>query len=128
MAEQTVHIVDDEEAVRDSLSVLLETVGFPVVSYASAEEFLAAREAGIDGLVLLDARMPGLNGFGLLDELMESDMELPVVMISGHGDDDFVERAMRKGAAAFIQKPFTDERLLETIRQSLPAEDEGSGE
>ena len=128
MKEQTVHIIDDEEAVRDSLAIFLETVGFPVVSYASAEEFLEASEAGIDGLILVDARMPGLNGFGLLDELMMSDLELPVVMISGHGDDEFVERALQKGAVGFVQKPFTEERLLEAIRQGLSGTGEESGE
>ena len=127
MKEQTVHIIDDEEAVRDSLAIFLETVGIPVVSYASGEEFLHACEDGIDGIILVDARMPGLNGFDLLDELMVSGMELPVVMISGHGDDDYVERAMRKGAVGFVQKPFTDERLLEAIQQGLSGTDVKSG-
>lgn len=128
MKEKTVHIIDDEEAVRDSLEIFLETVGFPVRSYASAEEFLDARNPGIDGLILVDARMPGLNGFELLDELMVSDIDLPVVMISGHGDDEFVERALQKGAVGFVQKPFTDERLLEAIRQGLSDTGEELGE
>ena len=115
-----VHVVDDDEAVRDSMRWLLEANGFAVRCYESAEAFLAA---GLPqdpvACLLLDVRMPGLSGLALQDELLRRGSSMPVIFITGHGDVPMAVETMKKGAADFLQKPFSDERLCALVRDCL---------
>lgn len=118
-ANGTVFVVDDDEAVRDALSLLLESESLPCRCFASADEFLAAYEPGSAGCLLLDIRMPGKSGLELRDWLDEQGARLPIIFITGHGDVPMAVDAMRRGAIDFIQKPFNDEDLLKRVRQAL---------
>lgn len=115
----TVFVVDDDQAIRNSLTWLIESVGMPVKTYASADEFLSSYYPGRVGCLLLDVRMPGMSGMELLAHLVREDSRLPVIMITGHGDVAMAVEAMKSGAADFIEKPFHDEELLTSIRNAL---------
>jgi len=118
-----VHVVDDDEAVRDSISMLLDTVGIAHALYASADEFLAAydRDGGTNtsGCLVLDIRMPGMTGLELQDALNARHGLLPIIFITGHGDIPMAVEAMRRGALDFLRKPFSDSDLLERVREAL---------
>ncbi|MFT3804214.1 MAG: response regulator transcription factor [Burkholderiaceae bacterium] len=117
-----VYIVDDDEAVRDSLRWLLEANGFRVQVYQSAEEFLANLRTDRNerpGCLLLDVRMPGMSGLQLHDELLKRGSTLPLIFITGHGDVNMAVSSMKKGAADFLEKPFNDEELCAVVRQNL---------
>lgn len=114
----TVHVVDDDAAVRDSLRVLLETSGFMVQTHASAAALLAAApEPG--GCVLSDVRMPEIDGLELQRRLRASGVSLPVILMTGHGDIPIAVRAMKAGAVDFLEKPFDEEQLLDAVRRAL---------
>jgi len=115
----TVFVVDDDQAMRDSLRWLIESVGIVVETYANAEEFLNSLDASKPGCLLTDVRMPGLSGLELQDVLAERKIKLPVIIITGHADVPMAIRAMKKGAIEFIEKPFNNEILLERIRQGI---------
>jgi two-component system, LuxR family, response regulator FixJ len=117
--DRTIHIVDDDAAVRRSLERLLRLAGFLTISYASSLAFLAAAPRLSGGSILLDVRMPDLTGIELLDRLCSMGITLPVIMITGHGDVPTAVRAMKGGAVDFIEKPFDDEALLRAIEASL---------
>ncbi|WP_341676279.1 response regulator transcription factor [Niveibacterium sp. SC-1] len=117
--EQTVHIVDDDEALRDSLIWLLESEGHTVATYASGEEFLQAWTPELSGCLLLDVRMPGMSGLEIFDRLIALHNTLPVIFITGHGDVPMAVSALKRGAADFIEKPFNDRDMLKLIEQSL---------
>ena len=119
---QLVHIVDDDEALRDSLVWLLESAGLAVVAYASAEEFLADWTPSFTGCLLLDVRMPGMSGLELHEKLLSQHCTLPVIFITGHGDVPMAVDALKKGAVDFIEKPFNDRDLLKLIEQCLALE------
>jgi FixJ family two-component response regulator len=115
-----VHVVDDDEAVRDSMRWLLEANGFEVRCHESAEAFLSAdalREPV--GCLVLDVRMPGLSGLALQDEMLRRGCSMPVIFVTGHGDVPMAVDTMKKGAADFLQKPFSDERLCTLVRECL---------
>jgi two-component system, LuxR family, response regulator FixJ len=114
-----VYVVDDDTAVRDSLRELVESAGLHAALYASAEEFLASADAGIAGCLLLDIRMAGLSGLDLQQVLRTREIDLPVIVISGHGDVPAATRAFKQGAIDFIQKPFDPPALLQSIRAAL---------
>lgn len=118
----TIYVVDDEAAVRDALSLLLETGGWPVATYASADDFLASCRPEARGCVVLDLNMPGLNGLEAQDRLHEQGINLPVIILTGHADVPAAVRALKHGALDFIQKPFREEALLEVVERAL-AED-----
>jgi RNA polymerase sigma factor (sigma-70 family) len=118
-AQQYVYIVDDDEAMRDSLAWLVESQGFRVRAYASAEEFLRTYEDGLAGCLVLDVRMPGMSGLELYEKLQARHASLPVVFITGHGDVPMAVNALKKGAADFIEKPFNDQDMLKLIEQCL---------
>lgn len=116
---QTVFVVDDEPAVRDALNALLGTYGFTVETFASAQEFLARSKPGLAGCVVADVRMPGMSGLELQRELSRRGVDLPVVIITGHGDVPMAVAALKAGAADFIEKPVNDEELAKSIRSAL---------
>ena len=119
MTEPRVHIVDDDEAMRDSLKWLLESRGLEVELYASAEEFLRAFNDGFCGCLVLDVRMPGMSGPDLHELLQARASTLPVIFITGHGDVPMAVSALKKGAADFIEKPFNDQDMVGLIESCM---------
>jgi FixJ family two-component response regulator len=115
----TVFVVDDDDAVRTSLRLLLKSVGLPVETFASAQEFLDAFDADRAGCLVLDIRMPGMSGLELQQRLNEIHAIVPIVFITGHGDVPMAVEAMQHGAVDFIQKPFRDQDLIDRINQAL---------
>ena len=116
---QTVHVVDDDNAVRQSLEFLLKSAKFKVATHESAEAFLAALPTLNPGCVITDVRMPGLSGIDLLKRLKSMANPVPVVVITGHGDVPLAVEAMKIGAVEFLEKPFDDDVLLATVRSAL---------
>lgn len=117
--QQTVFVVDDDEAARESLRWLLESVGHKVRCYASAQDFMAACDRSAPGCLVLDVRMPGMSGLELQEQLKAQNWCLPVIIVTGHGDIPMAVRAMRGGAVDFLQKPYNDQTLLDRIQQAL---------
>ena len=115
----TVFVVDDDDAVRTSLRLLLKSVGLPVETFASAQEFLDGFDAERAGCLVLDIRMPGMSGLELQQRLNEIHAIVPIVFITGHGDVPMAVEAMQHGAVDFIQKPFRDQDLIDRINQAL---------
>jgi two-component system response regulator FixJ len=118
-ADRIVHVIDDDEAMRDSLAFLLDTAGIAVKTYDSATGFLDALPGIESGCVVTDVRMPGMSGIDLLRRLREAGASMPVIVITGHGDVPLAVEAMKLGAADFLEKPFDDEALLSSIRSAL---------
>lgn len=116
---QTVFIVDDDEGVRDGLSLLLATVGLSCELYESAHDFLDAYDGTRRGCLVLDIRMPRMTGLDLQKKLQEMGCTVPVIFITGHGDIPMAVEAMRHGALDFIRKPFREHDLLERINEAL---------
>jgi len=121
MAERgTIFIVDDDDAVRDSLRLLLEADGLtPVRTFGSARRFLEEVSPQLGDCLLLDVRMPDMDGLELQSELNRRGVKLPVIIMTGHGDVPIAVRAMKAGAEDFIEKPFSDEVLLDSVRRSM---------
>ncbi len=117
--EAMVFVVDDDQALRSSLKWLIESVGLRVETFDSADRFLESYYPGRAGVLLLDVRMPGMSGLELQEHLGRECSGLPVIIITGHGDVPMAVRAMKAGAVDFIEKPFNDEALLESIRNAL---------
>lgn len=115
----TVFIVDDDQGMRRSLSWLIESVGLRAEAFASGEAFLDSDAPARPGCLVLDIRMPGMSGLQLQERLVALQRTLPVIMITAHGDVPSAVRAMKGGAIDFLEKPFSDEVLLERIRQAL---------
>jgi len=118
-----VFVVDDDQAMRNSLKWLIESVGVQVESFASADEFLAQYQPGRAGCLVLDVRMPGMSGLELQEYLVEKNIHIPAVVITGHGDVPMAVRAMKSGVVDFIEKPFNDEVLLDAIRRAIVFEE-----
>ena len=120
-----VYVIDDDEAVRDSLLFLLDSAGFEVTLFETAQQFLDALPALSFGCVVSDVRMPGIDGIELLKRLKAAHSAFPIVVMTGHGDVPLAVEAMKLGAVDFLEKPFEDDRLIamiETaIRQAEPA-------
>ena len=114
-----VHLIDDDDAVRKSLAFLLATSGFAVRAYASAVVFLDALNSLQPGCIITDVRMPGMDGLALQRRLKELKINLPMIIITGHGDVPLAVEAMKAGAIDFIEKPFDDELLLAALRIAL---------
>lgn len=120
MADRTlIYVVDDDDAVRDSLEALLVAEGFDVQGFGSAEAFLAAGDPSAAGCCLMDVRMPGKDGLTLLGELGGDATTLPIIMITGHGDVPMAVKAMKLGAVDFVEKPFDTGVMLATIKSAL---------
>lgn len=125
--EQTIYVVDDDEALRDSLLWMLESNGYRATGFDSAEAFLAAYTPAMAGCLVLDVRMPGMSGLELFEELRSRHATLPVVFITGHGDVPMAVLALKKGASDFIEKPFNDKEMLNLVEQCLARDREGRG-
>jgi len=110
-----VHVVDDEESIRRSLGFLLRTAGYQVEKWPDGESFLKGADRAAPASVLLDVRMPGMDGLQVQAEMAERGFNLPVIVLTGHGDIGTAVRAMRAGAVDFLEKPFNRERLLEAL-------------
>jgi two-component system, LuxR family, response regulator FixJ len=123
----TVHVIDDDEAVRESLEFLLRTAHFQVRTYDSAVAFLKALPAGVSGCVITDVRMPEMSGIDLLRRLKELGLAAPVIVITGHGDVPLAVEAMKIGAADFLEKPFDEEALLASVRAALSRVQQDAG-
>ena len=121
-AQQLVYIVDDDDAVRDAMSMLLTSDSIKHKCYQSASEFLAAYDGKQRGCLVLDIRMPGIGGIELQAKLKELGSNLPVIFMTGHGDVPMAVEAMRQGAIDFMRKPVCETDLLERIRQALGEE------
>jgi FixJ family two-component response regulator len=117
--DQTVFIVDDDEGVRDGLSLLLDTVGQSCELFENAQDFLDAYDGKKRGCLVLDIRMPRMTGLDLQKKLLEMGSRLPIIFITGHGDIPMAVEAMRRGALDFIRKPFREHDLLERINEAL---------
>lgn len=125
--EARVFVVDDDEAVRDSLLVLLGNKGFATMAYESADAFLAAYRPETKGCLLLDIRMPGVDGMTLLKQLAVHRANLPIIMMTGHGDVATAVRAMRIGAFDFLEKPFTQDVIFDAVQRALAVVSQSGG-
>lgn len=118
-SEGIVHVIDDDQAVRESLEFLLKSARVGVRTYESAVAFLKASSALKSGCIITDVRMPGIDGIELLRQLRERDVQIPVIVMTGHGDIPLAVEAMKIGAVDFLEKPFDDEALLASVRLAL---------
>lgn len=121
---QTVYVVDDDQAIRHAMELLMRSVGLDYEIFHSADEFLAGHTNERAGCLVLDIRMPGMGGLELQEQLNEIGSTLPIIFITGHGDVPMAVEAMQKGAVDFIQKPFRDQELLERISDALKTDQE----
>ena len=120
MAEKrTIHLVDDEDSIRRSAGFMLRTAGFEVETYASGVDFLKVAQHVAPGCILLDVRMPGMDGLEVQARLRDSGVALPVIVLTGHGDVGIAVRAMKGGAIDFIEKPFEKAELLAAITAAM---------
>lgn len=122
MSTALVHIVDDDEAIRDALAFLFRTRGVASAGWPSAEDFLAALTPDWQGCILLDIRMGGMNGLACFDALKARGCTLPVIFITGHGDVPMAVQALKQGAFDFIEKPFQDNDLVDIVIQAMEAD------
>jgi FixJ family two-component response regulator len=122
VAVHLISIVDDDKSVREALCGLLRSVGFAVSSFASAEEFLASDQLRNANCLVLDVRMPGMGGFELLRQLVASQCEIPVILITAYEEDGMRTRALSGGAGAVLIKPFSEEAILSAIQSALIAQ------
>ena len=118
-ANRLVFIVDDDEAVRDSLELLLESAGHSILAFESAPDALEACRARLPGCIVTDVRMPEMDGLEFQEKLSEAGIDVPVIVMTGHADVPLAVRAMKAGAADFIEKPFGDEAILASIEGAL---------
>ena len=120
--EATVFLVEDDDAVRDSLQLVLESVGHKVAAYSRADAFLEDFSTRLAGCIVLDIRMPGMNGMELQRQLNNRNSILPIIFVTGHGDVPMAVEAMQRGAVDFVQKPYREEELLNKIQQAIAAD------
>jgi FixJ family two-component response regulator len=112
-------VVDDDISVRESIGNLLRSVGLTARTFASAQEFLSAKRPDAPACLVLDVRLPGESGLDLQRELLDANIEIPIVFITGHGDIPMSVRAMKAGAVEFLTKPFRDQDLLDAVQQAI---------
>jgi len=115
----TVFVIDDDEAVRDSVSLLLESAGYRVRTYESGRLFLEEAASLPFGCAVIDVRMPDIDGLELQDALRARGIDIPIVIMTGHGDVPMAVRAMRAGAVDFVEKPFADHVILDSVKRAL---------
>lgn len=126
-AEPVVHVIDDDKAARESLEFLLDCAGMRVRGYESADSFLAALPGIEPGCIVTDVRMPGMSGIELVDRLKALGTMNPVIVVTGHADVPMAIHAMKQGVADFIEKPFGDDAILDSIRSALTRQDRLAG-
>ncbi len=114
-----IHLIDDDAAVRDSLALLIGTVGLRVQTWADPQAFLAQFDREDIGAIVLDVRMPGISGLTVLDTLVAQGVDQPVIMLTGHGTVEMCRRAFKAGAAEFLEKPVDDEALIEALQNAV---------
>ena len=114
-----IHLIDDDEAVRSSLALLISTVGLRVQAWADPLAFMAGFDRQGIGAIVLDVRMPGISGLTVLDQLVAQGVDQPVIMLTGHGTVEMCRRAFKSGAAEFLEKPVDDEALLEALQNAV---------
>jgi FixJ family two-component response regulator len=120
--ESIVFIVDDDPSFRRSSQLLIETAGFDVSSFTSAEEFLRTRHPNVPACLVLDVRLPHLSGLDLQKELSKAGFQIPIIFITGHGDIPMTVQAMKAGAVEFLTKPFREQELLDAIRRAIDSD------
>ena len=126
--EAAVFIVEDDEAVRDSLRLMLESLGHQVEAYERADAFLEAYDPERPGCIVLDIRMPGMNGMELQRKLNAMTSILPIIFVTGHGDVPMAVEAMQQGAVDFVQKPYREQELLDKIQKAIALDAENRQE
>ena len=114
-----IQLIDDDEAVRESLALLIATVGLRVQTWADPQAFLDGFDREAVGAIVLDVRMPGISGLSVLDTLVARGVDQPVIMLTGHGTVEMCRRAFKSGAAEFLEKPVDDERLIDALQQAV---------
>src|SRR5580658_7629121 len=117
--EPIVFVIDDDRMVREGMQSLVKSVGLRVETFASAENFLAAKRPDAPACLILDVRMPGLNGLDLQRELSAADVHIPIIFITGHGDIPMSVRAMKQGAQEFLTKPVRGQDLLDAVQKAV---------
>ncbi len=128
MNESTVFIVDDDQEVRDALQLLMESVGLQVELFNSANAYLEQFDPSRPGCIILDVRMPGMSGLDLQSQLLEQPLCPPIIIITGHGDVPMAVRAVQAGAIDFIEKPFNDQALLDSVHRAMEHDSRQRGE
>jgi FixJ family two-component response regulator len=123
--DRLVFVVDDDRPLRDSLADLLHSVGLRVEAFASAQEFLRSKRPDVPSCLVLDVRLKGLSGLDLQKRLVEGDVDIPIIFITGHGDIPMAVQAMKAGAMEFLRKPFRDQDLLDAVQQALERDRKG---
>lgn len=116
-----IHLIDDDQAVRDGLALLIGTVGLRVMTWERATDFIERFERDAVGAIVLDVRMPGISGLTVLDTLVAQGVDQPILMLTGHGTVELCRRAFKSGAAEFLEKPVHDEVLIEALQQAVRA-------
>lgn len=114
-----IHLIDDDEAVRTALSLLISTVGLRVQAWAEPQAFMAGFDRNSIGAIVLDVRMPGVSGLTVLQQLIAQGVDQPVIMLTGHGTVEMCRRAFKSGAAEFLEKPVNDDALLEALQNAV---------
>jgi two-component system response regulator FixJ len=114
-----IHLIDDDAAVRDGLSLLISTVGLRVQPWADPQAFMTGFDRETIGAIVLDVRMPGISGLTVLESLVAQGVDQPVIMLTGHGTVEMCRRAFKSGAAEFLEKPVNDEQLLEALQNAV---------
>jgi RNA polymerase sigma factor (sigma-70 family) len=123
-SEAVVYVVDDDHSVRQAVCMLLRSVGYRPVPCATAAELLDKLQPDAGGCIILDVRMPGMSGLQLQEHMNQRQLDLPVIFITGHGDVDMAVMAMKAGAFDFLQKPFKDQALLDSLERALQRDEE----
>ena len=121
-ADALVFVVDDDAALRESLTNLLRSVGLQVAAFASAQEFLRRPRPEVPSCLVLDVRLPGLSGLDLQKQMAEGDRDMPIIFITGHGDIPMTVQAMKAGAVEFLTKPFRDQDMLDAVAHAIEAD------
>jgi two-component system response regulator FixJ len=128
MNQKTVFVIDDDQEVREALQLLMESVGLKVEVYDSAQGFLDAFDPEKPGCIVLDVRMPGMSGLELQSKLSEKPICPPIIIITGHGDVPMAVRAVQAGAVDFLEKPFNDQALLDSVHRAIEKDSRQRGE